>query len=112
MHDYARMYLVLREATVWDSIIAGSIWPFRRLSAVVMYNFWYLLAAALWLTPFWLDYALAKVTVAGMLGAFALQQVAIFARTGGSVAWLGAQVSLFEVLEPEAKEDLPTSPEE
>jgi hypothetical protein len=95
MHDYARIHLVTRGG-IWRSLIEGSIWPLKRLSALVMYDLWYFVAAVLWVLPFALDLALPKVTIAGMIGAFLLQQVAIFARTAVSVGWIGSEVFYFE----------------
>ena len=112
MHDYARMQLVLRGKGVWRSLLAGSIWPVKRLSALVLYDFWFLIGAVLWLAPFWFDYAFAKTTIAGMLGAFALQQVAIVAKNGVTVAWLGSEISYFEANdEPEPEPELEPEPE-
>lgn len=104
MHDYARIQLVLRGAGVWESLIAGSIWPAKRLSALFLYDAWFAAGAALWLVPFWLDASFAKVTIAGMLGAFLLQQVAIIARQAVTVGWIGAEVSFFEALAEPASE--------
>ena len=54
--------------------------------------------------PFWLDFTMAKTTIAGMLGAFLLQQFFILAKTGVTVAWHGSEVSFFEeIAEPEAE---------
>lgn len=96
MHDYARMHLVLRERGIWESFLSGSFYPVRRLSALLLYKFWFLIGGLLWLLPFWLDGAFAKTTIAGMFGAFLVQQAAIFVRHGVTVGWVGSQISYFE----------------
>ena len=63
---------------------------------MILYDFWFVLAMLLWLLPFWLDYTMPKTTIGGILAALVLQQIAILARTGVSVAWLGSEVSYFE----------------
>lgn len=96
MHDYARMRLVLRGDGIWKSFLSGSFFPIRRLSAQFLYTLWFLVGGMLWLLPFWLDGAFAKTVVAGMLGAFLVQQIVILARHGVTVAWIGSEVSYFE----------------
>jgi hypothetical protein len=111
MHDYARIHLVTRGG-IWRSLIEGSIWPLKRLSALVMYDLWYFVAAVLWVLPFALDLALPKITIAGMIGAFLLQQVAILARTALSVGWIGSEVYYFEErAEPEPEPESDPEPE-
>ena len=109
MHDYARIRLVLWGEGVWTAFVSGSIWPIRRISAIFLYKFWFLVGLAIWLVPFWLDGAFAKTTIAGMIGAFLLQQVLVLARNGVTVSWIGAEISYFEehaeIVEPQAVTD-------
>ncbi|MFV1981657.1 MAG: hypothetical protein ACC655_10920 [Rhodothermia bacterium] len=96
MHDYARMRLVLRRDGIWRSFLSGSFFPIRRLSALFLYKVWFLVGGVLWLLPFWLDGVFAKTTIAGMLGAFLVQQIVILTRHGATVAWIGSEVFYFE----------------
>lgn len=112
MHDYARMHLVLRGQGIWESFIAGLGWPFRRFSAVAVYGFWLILGAAFWTLPFLIDYVLAKTTTGGILGAFALQQIAILVRNGVSVGWIGSEVSLFASQIDNVEENAQSEPDD
>jgi hypothetical protein len=99
-HDYARMYLVHRGATVFRAWWRGILWPFKRFRSILLYKLWLLISVVLWIGVLVLGFYLPDQSMGAVFVVFLLQQVLVVARFGATVSWYGAEVALFERFAP------------
>lgn len=107
-HDYGRMYLVLRGATIRRSWVEGIRWPFRHFRSMLLYKVWFWISAILWIAVLLVGFYFPDQSVGAVFIAFLIQQVLIIGRTAAHVSWIGAEVAFFEqfpapVIEPEVE---------
>lgn len=98
MHDYARIALVVDERPVMESTIRGIIWPFKHISAFLIYLAWWIPAVLLVVLPTLLDMNMVAATAAGIWGLFLVQQIVLVLRAGVTAAWLGSEVAFYETI--------------
>lgn len=103
-HDYARMHLVLRGATIRRAWLRGIQWPFRHFRSAFLYKLWFLISALLWVAVLIVGFYMPDHSVAAVFLAFLIQQILIIARNGATVAWIGAETALFERFAPPVEE--------
>lgn len=99
-HDYARMHLVLRGATIRSSWLQGIKWPFQHFRSVFLYKIWFWISAALWIAVLLVGFYMPDQSVGAVILAFIIQQGLIVFRTGAYVSWIGAEVAFFERYAP------------
>lgn len=98
MHDYARIALVVDDRPVRSAFKTGVRWPFRHRAALVVYGFWFVVAALLLAAPVLPDLSTAAATAASVGLLFLLQQLFLMLRAATTVAWIGSEVALYEVV--------------
>lgn len=102
-HDYARIHLVLRGATIRRSWLQGIKWPFQHFRSVFLYKIWFWISAALWIAVLLVGFYMPDQSVGAVVLAFIIQQGLIVFRTGAYVSWIGAEVAFFERYAPPAR---------
>jgi len=93
MHDFGRAELVIAGKSVKDSWLEGMKWPFRSGDANTIYLGWMFTGVILLLILLMLD-----LSMTGILIAFIVQQLLLFARALITVGWIGSEVHLFETV--------------
>ena len=104
MHDFARLELVLRSKSVWNSMYAGMDWFWQSGSAQALYMLWLVIGSLTLILPFWADMALG-----GLFLAFLLQQTLLYVRSLVTVGWLTSEVMLFQELDPGEPREKPSA---
>lgn len=104
MHDFARLELVLRGESVWNSMYAGMDWFWQSGSAQALYMLWLVIGSLTLILPFWADMALG-----GLFLAFLLQQALLYVRSLVTVGWLTSEVMLFQELDPREPREEPSA---
>ena len=99
MRDYGTIALVAGGQSVSSAWSTGLAWPFRYPAAGLLYGGWMLVALLLLLAPAALEVALNAATAPAIWGLFAVQQLCLLLRAGTTVAWLGSEVDVFEVVQ-------------
>ena len=91
MHDFGRIAIVLQGRPVFSAFIAGIRFPLKHGRVILLYVFWAVAAAVLWLLP-----TVVEAAVGASLLVFLLQQVLLLGRAGVTVGWIGSEVAFFE----------------
>jgi hypothetical protein len=98
MHDFGRIELILGRKGVMDSWFSGMRWPFQSANANSIYIGWMVLGLIFLFIPFMLDFSMG-----GLLLAFIVQQLLLYARAFITVGWIGSEVIFYEDMMPEVE---------
>lgn len=92
---YGRLAMIVRHERIFSAFATGIGWPFRHGSASFLYLFWFFVGLAVLIAPTFIG-AQGATTIAGIWGAFFIQQIVLLVRAAITVAWTGSEVALFE----------------